>query len=152
MKRKEELDGSEAAQRQTAMLKEGRAPDKKCTRQQQRSDRGGDLIGSAWWDWMRIYRELSLPFFLGFFLSGCNTHMGIALNFKISNLRSQNLTFSGQECFVFEPGMFWLEFASALHLSCHERLGTLGCLRDILWQERFNADVDSNKNTSGLKL
>ena len=60
-----------------------------------------------------------------------NTHMGIALNFKISNLQSQNLSFSGQECFVFEPGMFWLEFASALHLSCHERLGTWGCLRDI---------------------
>ena len=60
-----------------------------------------------------------------------NTHLGIALNFKMSNLQSQNLSFSSQECFVFEPGMFWLESASALHLSCHERLGTWGCLRDI---------------------
>ena len=50
--------------------------------------------------------------------------------------------------FCLKPGMFWLEFASALHLSCHERPGTWGCLG----QERFNADTDSNKNTSVLKL
>ena len=58
-----------------------------------------------------------------------NTRSWIGLNFKIWNF--QYLSTSSQECFVFKPGMFWLEFASALHLSCHERLGTWGCLRDI---------------------
>ena len=44
--------------------------------------------------------------------------------------------------------MILLKSASALHLSCHERIGTW----DILEQVRFNTDVDLNKNTSGLKL
>ena len=33
--------------------------------------------------------------------------------------------------FVFNPALFWLEIASTLNLSCHERQGTGGCLRDI---------------------
>ena len=62
------------------------------------------------------------------------THIGIALHFKIWHFQSQNLSISSQKQVGFKPEMFWLEFASALHLSCHERQGTWGYLRDILGQ------------------
>ena len=54
-----ELDGGgEAAQRQTALLKEGRAAIKSAPGSNALIE--GDLIGSAWRDWiMRINKELS---------------------------------------------------------------------------------------------
>ena len=59
--------------------------------------------------------------------------------------------------FVFNPAMFLLEVASILNLSCHERQGTGGCLRDISeisWGRKdiICTDLNSNQNISGLKL
>ena len=74
VKRKEELDGGGEAQRQTALLKEGRAAIKSaCGSSSAQIEGEKDLIGSAWRDWMimRINTELSLPLFLMFLLPGC---------------------------------------------------------------------------------